>query len=43
MEALSPLLFWDTLVMVVEVGEEVIAGRVGEVILCKPRTEVGAA
>lgn len=51
MEGVSPLLTWDTLVMVVEVGEVVIAGRVvgmdggdkvGEVILCRPRTEMGA-
>jgi hypothetical protein len=51
MEGASPLLLRDTLVMVVEVGEVVIEGRVagieggdrvGEVILCKPRTEIGA-
>ena len=48
----APLLLWDTLVMVVVVGQVVMAGRVagieggdrvGEVILCRPRTEIGAA
>ena len=51
MEGVSPLLLWDALVMVFEVEEVVIAGRVagiggervGEVILCRPRTEMGAA
>jgi hypothetical protein len=47
-----PLLLWDTLVMVFEVGEVVMGGRVGdieggdsvgEVMLCRPRTEIGAA
>jgi hypothetical protein len=51
MEATSPLLLRDTLVMVVEVGEVDLAGsvagieggdRVGEGILCKPRTDIGA-
>ena len=44
------LSLWDTLVMVVAVGEVVIAGRVveidggvkvGEFMLCRPRTQVG--
>lgn len=48
----TPPLLWDTLVMVVEVELVVIEGRVaeieggdrvGEVMLCRPRTEVGAA
>lgn len=48
----TPPLLWDTLVMVAEVEEVVMAGRVaeieggdrvGEVMLCRPRTEMGAA
>ena len=51
MEVASPLLLRDTLVMVCDVEEVEIAGRVarieggdrvGEVMLCKPRTEMGA-
>ena len=51
MEGASPLLLRDTLVMVVDVGDVEIAGRVagieggdnvGEVILREPRTEIGA-
>ena len=51
MEGALLLLLRDNLVMVVDVGEVEIAGcilgieggdRVGEAILCKPRTEKGA-
>ena len=49
--ASAPLLLWDTLVVMVEIGEVAIAGhdagiegedRVDEVTLCRPRTEMGA-